>query len=350
MNLTLALLSLTGINTGFAATARYRSLILSAEPIVYYEFDETEGTTAVNSATTGGTYTGTFNTDGGPIVVGQPSFAQGGTCYDFGGGHVGVASALTTPLTEWTLEVWVNYDPTKTSASNFLSNDQTGWNDDVLFGIGAESGAHGVPSGNVGLVHQGSPGAVRDAVTFPLAAEEWHHVVVTGSTTAGALILYLDGVEVASNTSLINGVTFNGTGGIGPAPILAIGAARLDFSDPGYRPYDGFLDEVAIYDKVLDAETIESHFGTGSSGAMALEVEITPSAETAGAFDFVWTSREGKVYDLVSSLNLADSPDTWPAWDERVGLAASGTGSNRLPGISTGGDPKRFFAIVERDE
>ena len=36
---------------------------------VYYELDETSGTTASNSATTGTTYVGTFNTAGGSVTV-----------------------------------------------------------------------------------------------------------------------------------------------------------------------------------------------------------------------------------------------------------------------------------------
>lgn len=348
----LAALAVFGINAASAGTVTYRSLILSSDPVVYYEFDESEGTISTNSATTGATYTGTFNLDGGSVTLAQPSFAQGGTSYDFGGGFVGSASALTNSLTEWTVEVWVNYDSAKISQSNFLSNDQGGWNDDVLFGIGAETGNVGVPGGSVGLVQQGSPGVVRDAVASPLAAGEWHHVVVTGSATAGALTLYVDGVALVVNDALTNGVTFNGADGIGSAANLTIGAARPNSADAGYRPYDGLLDEVAIYDTVLDAGTIASHFATGSSvgPVIALEVVITPNIETAGSYDFVWPSQDGKVYDLVSSTDLSTSPDTWAVWDNQAGLMPSGTGSNSLTGISGGDDLKRFFAVVENDE
>ena len=234
-----------------AATTAYRNLILGDNPIVYYEFDETGGTTAANSATTGTTYTGTFNTTGGAITVGQSSFAQGGTAYDFGGGIIGAASALTTSLPEWTVEAWVNYSDG--SASNFLSNDQGGWNDDIMFGLGAEN--NDIPVNSVGLVHQGNPGGVRETVSSPLAAGEWHHIGMTGSESAGEIKLYVDGILVDTNNDLANGATFNGADGFGGAPHLTIGASRPD----GLRPYGGLLDEVAIYDSVLTPAQISAH-------------------------------------------------------------------------------------------
>ena len=257
-------------NTAQAGTISYRNAVLADSPIVYYEFDETSGTTAANSATTGATYTGTFNTAGGSVTVGQASFAQGGTAYDFGGGFVGAASALTNSLDEWTVEVWVNYDSGKTSASNFLSNDQGGWNDDVLIGIGPEDGRAGVPGGNVGVIQQGNPGPTRDFAGAALAANEWHHIVMTGSTSAGALTLYIDGAIAASDTSLVNDATFNGADGFGASPNLTIGAARPNSGDAGYRPYDGLLDEVAIYDSVLTPAQILAHTNVPEPATMTL--------------------------------------------------------------------------------
>jgi hypothetical protein len=262
LSLTVACLS----GNCFAGTISYRNIVLGDSPIVYYEFDEVSGTTLVNSATTGSLYNGTFNNSQG-IAVNQPSFAGGGASYRFANGFV-VASGLTESLTEWTVEAWVNYDASKSAASNFFSNDQAGWNDDVLIGIGPEEGTQ-VPAGNVGAVHQGNGGSVdtdRDFAGAPLAAGTWHHIAVTGSTTAGALSLFIDGVFAASDTSLINGVTLNGVGGSG-SPSLIIGASRTD----GLRPYVGLLDELAIYDYVLTPTQLTAH------------ATVTPVPEPAGA-------------------------------------------------------------------
>jgi hypothetical protein len=323
-----------------AATTAYRDVILGDNPIVYYEFDETSGSTAANSATTGATYTGTFNTTGGPVTVGQSSFAQGGTAYDFGGGFIGAASALTTSLPEWTVEAWVNYDSAKTSASNFLSNDQGGWNNDVLIGIGAESGNVGVPAGSVGAIQQGSPGTTRDAAGSILGANEWHHVVLTGSTTAGELTVYIDGVLAGSDTALVNGATFNGADGIGTAN-LTIGAARPDSADAGYRPYDGLLDEVAIYDSVLDASTIDAHYKAGlvPEPDTGLSLAITPAES---GYDLAWASRSGMSYNVRSSPDLNGEISTWTLVQ---GDIAATPDFNTFPVTPT--ESKLFYALEE---
>jgi hypothetical protein len=349
--LAVAVITLAAATSASAGTAAYRGVILGDNPIVYYELDETSGTTAANSATTGATYTGTFNTAGGPITVNQASFAQGGTAYDFGGGFVGAASALTSSLAEWTVEAWVNYDSAKTGASNFLSNDQGGWNNDVLIGVGPENGSLGVPGGSVGVIQQGAPGSIRDAAGAPLAAGEWHHVAVTGSTSAGALRVFIDGVEVASDINLANGVTFNGADGIGTAN-LTVGAARPNAADGGYRPYDGLLDEVAIYDSVLDAATILAHYNVGSvtAGVPPVIASLVPADDANGAettSDLVATFNQPVVLTdhgtvTIRNLTLGSGSDTVITLpDPRVTVSGSTLTINPTADL----DPATSYAV-----
>jgi hypothetical protein len=232
-----------------AGTIGYRNTVLGDNPIVYYEFDETSGTTADNIGSGGATNDGTIVST---VTLNQPTFLNGGTSYDFGGGRV-TAAAFSTQ-TEWTVEAWINWD-SKTSGSHIFGNDAGGWNDDVLFGIGTETGSAGVPSSNVGLVQQGAPGSTRDAVADPLSQSVWHHVVATGSTTAGALKLYVDGALVDTDSSLVNGVTMNGYQ-------FAVGAARY-VNDAGTRPFNGLIDEFALYGTVLDLTTVKAHYDAG---------------------------------------------------------------------------------------
>jgi len=97
---------------------------------------------------------------------------------------------------------------------------------------------------------------------------------MTGSSIAGTLMLYLDGALVDSNTSLTNGITFNGTGGFGAAPNLTIGAARPDSANAGYRSYDGLLDELAIYDSVLTPAQIRARVSSIPEPGSALLLSL----------------------------------------------------------------------------
>jgi hypothetical protein len=256
MPLAIAGLGIASVSSASAATTAYRNLILGDSPVVYYELDETAGTNAANSATTGSAQdaaqTGTIN-------LGQASaHAFLGTSYDFAGGRA-VAAAIPNSLTEWTMEAWVNYSSDKTGSSTILGNDQGGWNDDVIIGIGADSsnGTSDGPTGSeFGISQQGNPGTTRDTPSAALTADVWHHVAITASTIAnagaGEFIIYVDGVAITTDTTITNGVTFNGADGFGAAPHFTLGAWRSG----GGQEFDGLMDEVAIYDSVLTQSDI----------------------------------------------------------------------------------------------
>ena len=299
------------------ATKEYRNVVLADNPLIYYELDEASGTTAVNSGSSGATHHGTI---GGVVTLGQSSFAYGGTAYDFGGGWITAAGA-PFPLTNWSVEAWINWDPAKSSASHVFGNDISGWNDDVLLGIGVETGAAGVPAGHVGCVQQGNPGTTRDAVADQLSHSAWHHVVATGSEIAGELRLYVDGVLVDTNSSLTNGVTLNGSGGIG-SPSLFVG--KDGYAD---RTFDGLIDEFALYDTVLDAATILTHYRAGV--VCAVELSNTTVVSNAAPGTLVGTLSDPS--GAATSFVLTNAPAGGSAADNSKFQITDGT--NLLTGV-----------------
>lgn len=78
------------------------------------------------------------------------------------------------------------------------------------------------------------------------------------------------------------------------------------------------------------------------------QLVIAPNAGNPGNYDFFWNSLAGKVYDLVSATDLDSSPAMWTVWNDNADIAAT-PGTNSLINIPGGGDPKRFFAVVEKD-
>lgn len=236
--------------SAFAATTTYSSQINALNPLVYYQFDETSGTTAVDSSS-GGASLSLDGTNNAGITVNQSSFTQGGTAYAFNEGQVTFGGTLGS-LDNWTFEAWVNWD-TKTSQSHIFGNDRPGWNDDVLIGIGAEAQ---VGSSQFGVVQQGAPGSTRDKAGFGMTAGAWHHVAVTGNTALGTLTTYIDGVQVAQDASLVNDATLGNNA-------WTLGSSEAAFGNN--RDYKGLLDEVAIYGSVLSDAQIASNYALGIS-------------------------------------------------------------------------------------
>lgn len=230
------------VGTADAGTIAYRNTVLADAPIVYYEFDETTGTTAVNSGTTGASRDGSIT---GSVTVGQASAAAFlGTSYGFGGsGSYVQATAIPSTLTEWTVEAWINY--TDGTDSTVFSNDASGWNNDVIIGVQPEVGLADALAGEFGVSQQSAPGGPRDGASAALSSGEWHHVAITASTTNNNLSVYVDGVLQASDTSINVNLNFS------PSASILIGARR---TNEGY--YAGQIDELAIYGSVLSASDI----------------------------------------------------------------------------------------------
>lgn len=167
--------------------------------------------------------------------------------------------------------------------------------------------------------------------------DQWHHVAVT--RIDDEVTLYFDGEVDAS--------------GIVAAPMVdADGSLRIGNREDFVTDFFGRLDDVAIFNGGLTPEQVMavmsgdfSRFGLGGG-----ELQLRVSADESG-LRFEWESRSGKVYDLVSSADLATAPSTWPVYQ------VEGLVYGDIPGTDstivrenvpfTGG--QRFFALVEKN-
>ncbi len=86
-----------------------------------------------------------------------------------------------------------------------------------------------------------------------LAAESWHHIVLTRADDRVAI--YVDGVVKAETAA--TPIAF-GTQNYGVGVGARVGA---------YKGWEGGIDEIAFYDRPLDAPTIDAHFRAGDDGA-----------------------------------------------------------------------------------
>lgn len=79
----------------------------------------------------------------------------------------------------------------------------------------------------------------------------------------------------------------------------------------------------------------------------AFSVTITPNAQNLGSYNFSWNTQINKLYDLVSSTDLATAPSTWDVWMGNFNLVGTG-GTYNLTNIDGGANTKRFFAVRQK--
>lgn len=167
---------------------------------------------------------------------------------------------------------------------------------------------------------------------------QWHHLAVT--RLDDEMTIYFDGVLDGVGLALFPMADGDGT--------LRIGN-RADF----VTDFAGCLDEVAIFNGALTPEEVMkvmagdfSRHGVGGE-ALRLTVQVGPSG-----LRFEWPTREGRLYDIVSSIDLNSTPSTWPVYQDEglpLGDIAGTDGVVVRDGVPLIGE-KRFFAVIEKSE
>jgi len=225
----------------------YRSAVLAAGPRAYWRLDETSGTNADDIAGhSSGPHDGTY--------VGTPTLNQTGIMQD-GSDNASVelngsSQYVTVPLasvlgvTDMSIELWFNTDDAGALQALFAINDEdiaAGANRFVIWVNGTnkidiESAAGGAHTG-----------------TTTLASDVTYCMVVT-RTAAGALSLYLDGVLDSTDT--------------GHTDVAATGdnvtvGMEYDNGPTANDYFNGHIDEVAVYGRVLGPDEVLEHYNIG---------------------------------------------------------------------------------------
>jgi hypothetical protein len=251
----------TAIESAATAPAQdYAGVVLDAGPVAYWPLDNPTASAAVDAGPNGvnGEYRGVDGLSGGetPAVVGSGSSLR----FDGTTGFVHIAEAgtdaatLLAPIEAFSIELW--FRPTRLEVDpgepTFLARWRWyGWG---LYRSGDQVAADvwEIPTGASGV---DSPMLTR-LRSGDLTTDRWHHLVVTKD--AESVQLYVDGVAVARQPSL----------GDLYAPVVdpaddccgiggAVALGRDGDIDGNYL--DGWLDEVAVYARALDADEIARH-------------------------------------------------------------------------------------------
>jgi hypothetical protein len=260
-------------------TSVAQATTISPTPIDLYQFDEGTGNFAADSA---GMNTGVLVGATKPAWVsgrigsGALSFNGNGAYNQTNQSAVQVSSNFIAPLgTTSTLAAWVK--TTQTGSNNhsqapaITGVDQLGTTSDINWGTLNASGQIGVYVGDSGGLYSASP--INDG--------QWHHVAMTRDAATGQVQLYIDGILNGSSAL---------DAGTKAAQFYLIGALT-NRTNAGYvtgaNYFNGQLDEVRVYNRVLSATEILA-LGQPPSAPSGLTANTIP--DTGSMLQLSWTN------------------------------------------------------------
>ncbi|MEV6159371.1 LamG-like jellyroll fold domain-containing protein [Nonomuraea sp. NPDC052129] len=264
----------------------YRSSVLNSDPFGYWRLGEASGTSGEDLGTGAGdlTYQG--------ITLAQTGALAGttDTSATFKAGSVVKLPSNTIPHLgdQLSVEAWF-----KTTQSGVIMAAGTTENSSLARGAMLYVGTDGKL--------RGSLDAVMTPITSAAAVNEgqWHHVALTvaGQTQT----LYLDGQQVGTMTGTATGWRTYATIGNGvtdPAKSPAVPATVQAF------PFQGQLDEVALYGQPLTAAEVAGHYAARTGAPFKLAKVTLPSGR-------VWAAN---TYDDKSdriAIHVDNNGGTW---------------------------------------
>lgn len=217
--------------------SNYSRTIASTPGLIgYWRLGELSGTTACDyTGKDNGAYRGGFTLGASGAIAEDPDTAL---ALDGSTGQVSVPSSTSLNVGDsFTIEAWVRRGRSKTGSNEVIASKQDGsWV--LMFGESDRL-----------TLRRSTVGNVASATVATTDTGAWHHVAATKS--AGAVHLYIDGVDVT-------GTVTNQTMANNSDP-LAIGQST------GTAYLKGSVDEVALYNAPLTAAQIAQHYKAGLS-------------------------------------------------------------------------------------
>jgi len=168
-----------------------------------------------------------------------------------GDDYIELADELAILRGTGSLSVWI-----KTTQ---VGND-TMWRAPGLAGIEEEGGGDDVfwgwidVAGHIGLTYANE---VPTKSTTVINDDTWHHIVLTRDSSTGEVVVYVDGIEEERNTLAAGTVSSSRT-------FTSLGRIEDTGGTPEY--FEGYLDEVEIYNTVLTPAEVTDIYDNESSG------------------------------------------------------------------------------------
>ncbi len=234
----------------------------------WWKFDETSGTTAVDSVggQTGDLAPGATWTAAGKI---GGALSLNGSQIKHITNYVVLPAGIVSTLNDFSIATWVYVNANATWARLF----DFGCGRDIYMFLAPSSGS----TIRYSITTSGGAGEQRIESTAALAVGAWHHVAVTLSGTVG--ILYVDGTQVGQNTAM----TLKPSS-LGITTANCIGKSQYT-GDPNLN---GNVDDFRIYNYGLSAAEIAT-LAAGLPPPPAAPTGLTATAASSSQIALSWT-------------------------------------------------------------
>ncbi len=249
----------------------YANLVLNDRAELYFPLGSTGG----NWAGTGSPIVGSGVST---LTPGAVQGATGTTASTFNGSSNGRVSSATAARgdDDFAAEAWIKTTTTRGGK---------------IFGYGSsQTGSSGTNDRNVYMRNDGKitfgvyPGSTKTITTSASYNDgQWHHIV--GTLSANGLILYVDGVAVASDPSVVSAQdNYNGYWRVGYDNLSGWPSA------PSSSSFSGGIDEFAVYPSALTASQVAAHYAAGKGYATPAVTFVASATDLSVAFDSAGTT------------------------------------------------------------
>ena len=307
--------------------------VLTGNWVLLMHLDENPaGHTTVIADSSGNSNDGTLTTNDG--ATNKSVAGQFGQAISFDG--VDDYILIPRPITDdFTISFWFNTTQVVGGSTRdwwegagLVDADVRGPDND--FGVTLGSGGRilfGVGNPNVTI---SSPDAA------PLNDGQWHHVVATRHKAGGAMILYVDGVEVSSGTGSTNSLT--------APPNMRLGSLQTGVAS---RFFDGLIDEVTIFDRAISAGEVAAlaspqRLCIGSDPVVCQANTLAAGSEIT--FTLVVTVANGFSGVLTNTAQVVSSIfDSMPGDNNTIETTTVTSG---LPTLSINKESQRIFLPI----
>ena len=214
--------------------------------VSYWKFDEGSGTTAGDSV----------STNLGTLVNG-PTWTTGksGKSVSFDGvdDYVDCGHSAGLSLTAFTISAWFKWRSEHQSDVYrvIVSKGRTGEGFEQNYMIYIDDASHTVRA-RIGHGSGGNPNQTSFLSGVDVSDGGWHHVALVYNSAAGTGDIYVDGVSKNPKTGLPTAYTDVNAD-------VSIGI----WKGPLYGEWDGLIDEVAIFNRVLTTQEIQQQYKNG---------------------------------------------------------------------------------------